>query len=61
MTFLATLVVWSGVELGWLPMKQWAHIGILLLCGVVAVECESMLSRSLSKRGDEMMVNNREW
>ncbi len=59
MTFLATLVVWSGVELGWLPMKQWAHFGILLLCGVVAVECESILSRSLSKCGAEMMVHNR--
>ena len=61
MTLLATLVVWSGVELGWLPMKQWAHFGVLLLCGVVAVECESILSRSLSKRGAEMMVYYRKW
>ena len=61
MTLLATLVVWSGVELGWLPMKQLAHFGVLLLCGVVAVECESILSRSVSKRGAEMMIHHREW
>jgi len=50
MTLSATLAVWYGVESGMLPMKQWVHNGILLLCGLLAVECEIILSRSLSKR-----------
>jgi hypothetical protein len=51
MTLSATLVVSFGVESGLVPMKQWAHIGILVLSGFVAVEFESILSHSFSKRG----------
>ncbi len=51
MPLLATLAIRTGVNLGWLPMKQWAHNGILVLSGFVAVECESILAGSLGKRG----------
>ena len=46
----ARFVVFVGVESGLVPMTQWALNGILLLFGILSVECESIVSGLVYKR-----------
>jgi hypothetical protein len=45
MVLSARLVVFVGVESGLLSMTQWVHFGILLVFGILSVECEDIVNR----------------